>query len=53
MKKHLKQKYEQCDKFQENKTSQATPHSEVSSEDIFKNFLPGQRLEIDYAERNN
>ena len=49
MMKQLKQKYEQCEKCQENKTSQATPHNEINSKDIFKNFLPGRRLEIDYA----
>ena len=28
-------------------------HNEISSEDIFKNFLPGQRLEVDYGEKDN
>ena len=53
MKKDLKQKYEQCNQYQENKTSQAQANSEVSSEDSFKNFLPGQRIEVDYAEKGN
>ena len=53
MKKNLKQKYEQCEKCEENKTLQATPHNEISSKDIFKILIPGQRLEIYYAERNN
>ena len=32
---------------------QAQAHNEISSEDIFKNFLPGQRLEVHYAEKGN
>ena len=33
--------------------SQATPHNQVSSEDIIKNFMPGQRLQVDYAKKGN
>ena len=43
MKKHMQTKYEECEQCQEHKASQATPHNQVSSEDIFKNFMPGQR----------
>ena len=39
--------------MQENKTSQAQSHNEISSEDIFKNFLPEQRIEVDYLEKGN
>ena len=53
MKKDLKQKYEQFNQCQENKTLQALSHNKVSSEDIFKNFLPGQKLEVDYAGKGN
>ena len=53
MKKDLKQKYRQCNQSQENKTLQAQAHNEVSSEDIFKNCLPGQRIEADYAKKGN
>ena len=28
-------------------------HNEISNENIFKNFLPWQILELDYAERGN
>ena len=42
-----KQKYEECEICQENKTSKAQVHNKISNEDIFKNILPGQRLEID------
>ena len=51
MKKHLKKKYEECEQCQEHKTSQATPHNQVGNEDIFKNFMPGQRWKVDYAEK--
>ena len=50
IRKDLKQKYVECNQCKENKTSKAQALNEVSSEDIFKNFLPGQRLEVDYAE---
>ena len=39
----MQTKYEECEQCQEHKASQATPHNQVSSEDIFKNFMPGQR----------
>ena len=29
------------------------PHNQVSGEDIFANFMPGQRLQVDYAEKGN
>ena len=41
MKKSLQKKYDECEQYQEHKASQATPHNQVSSEDIFKNFMPG------------
>ena len=34
-------------------TSQATPHNQVSSKDLFQHFMPGQRLQVDYAEKGN
>ena len=51
MKKHLKKKYEECEQCQEHKASQATPHNQVK--DIFKIFMPGQRLQVDYAEKGS
>ena len=53
MKKYLKKKYEECEQCQENKASQVTPHNQVSGEDMFKNFLPGQRVQVDYAKKGN
>ena len=53
MKKSLQQKYEECEQCQQHKASQATPHNQVSGEDIFSNFMPGQRLQVDYAEKGN
>ena len=53
MKKSLQKKYEECEQCQEHKASKATHHNQVSSEDIFKNFMPGQRLQVDYAEKGN
>ena len=38
---------------QEHKASQATPHNEVSGEDIFSHFFPGQCLQVDYCEKGN
>ena len=49
----LKKKYEECNTCQEHKASQATPHTDVSGEDIFSNFHPGQRLQVDYCEKGN
>ena len=53
MKKSLQKEYEQCEQCQQHKASQATPHNQASGEDIFKNFLPGQRLQVDYAKRGS
>ena len=47
----LQKKYEECNPCQEHKASQATPHNEVSGEDIFSHFFPGQRLQVDYCEK--
>ena len=33
--------------------SQATPHTQVSGEDIFAHFMPGQRIQVDFAEKGN
>ena len=53
MKKLLQKKYEECEQCQQHKASQATFHNQVSSEDIFQHFMPGQRLQVDYAEKGN
>ena len=53
MKSSLKKKYEECNICQEHKVSQATPHNEVSGEDIASHFHPGQRLQVDYCEKGN
>ena len=51
MKKSLQNKYEECGQCQQHKASQATHHNQVSGEYIFSNFMPGQRLQVDYAEK--
>ena len=53
MRKDLKQKYEECNICQDNQTPKAQAHNEISNEDIFKKFLPEQRLEVDYVEKGN
>ena len=53
MRKDLKHKYEECNQCQEHKKSKAEAHNEISSEDIFKNVIPGQRLEVDSVEKGN
>ena len=53
MRKTLQKKYDDCEQCQQNKASQATPHTQVSGEDIFAHFMPGQRLQVDYAEKGN
>ena len=53
IKQALQKKYEECEACQQNKASQATPHNQVSSKDIFQHFMPGQRLQEDYAEKGN
>ena len=51
MRKDLKNTYEECQKCQEDKTSKATKHNEVSQENIFNNFIPGQQVELDYSQK--
>ena len=42
--KTLQDRYADCEKCQQHKASQATPHTTVSGEDLFSNFMPGQRI---------
>ena len=49
----MKSVYENCQSCAENKTSKANESNEVSYENIFRNFIPGQQVEMDYAERGN
>ena len=51
MKKDLKRIYDQCQTCQENKTSKANEGNKISQENIFENFIPGQQVELDYAEK--
>ena len=53
MRKDLKNVYDTCQDCAENKTSKANEANEVSCENIFRNFIPGQQVELDYAERGN
>ena len=48
MKKSLQKKYEE---YEQSHPHKATPHNQVSSECIFQHFMPGQRLQVDYAEK--
>ena len=51
MRRSLQRKYESCKPCQERKASQAMPHNAVGGEDIFSHFFPGQRLQVDYCEK--
>ena len=53
MRKDLKQTYDNCDKCAENKVSKAEENNEISQENIFRNFLPGQQVELDFAEKGS
>ena len=53
MRKDLKKVYDSCQDCAENKTSKANESNEVSYDNIFKNFTPGQQVEMDYAEKGN
>ena len=53
MRKSLQKKYEECEQCQQHKDSPATPHNQVIGEYIFANFMPGQRLQVDYTEKGN
>ena len=33
--------------------SKASEHNDVSMENIFQNFIPGQQIELDFAQRGN
>ena len=50
MRKDLKNVYDTCQSCAENKTSKANEANEVCCENIFRNFIPGQQVELDYAE---
>jgi hypothetical protein len=53
MRRDLKQEYDNCAECQENKMSKASEHNEISMDNIFQNFIPGQQVELDYAQRGN
>ena len=52
---NLKKKYDECNicACAEYRIDKAQAHNKISNGNIFKNFLTGQRLELDYAEREN
>ena len=45
----LKAKYENCAECQRNKNSKAQAHNKVSQKNMFDNFLPGQRVQVNFA----
>ena len=51
MRKDMKKTYNECDKCQRDKTSKANERNEISQENIFENFIPGQQVELDYAQK--
>ena len=51
MRRDLKKIYDDCPTCQENKTSKANEDNEISQNNIFENFIPGQMVELDYAEK--
>ena len=53
MRRDLKNTYDDCQTCQENKTSKANEGNKISQENIFENFIPGQQVELDYAEKGS
>ena len=53
MKKELKKVYDQCETCQEDKALKVNEANKISQENIFKNFIPGQQVELDYAEKGS
>ena len=51
MRQDLKRTYDECQTCQEDKTSKANEQNEISQENIFNNFIPGQQVELDYAQK--
>ena len=49
MKSELRNVYETCQKCRELRPSKAQEHNEVSQQNLFDSYLPGQRVLIDYA----
>ena len=49
MRGELRNVYETCQKCRENRPSKAQEHNEVSQQNLFDNYLPGQRVLMDYA----
>ena len=47
MRDDLKAKYESCAECQRNKQSKAQANNEVSQKNMFNNFMPGQRVQVD------
>ena len=49
----LKRKYETCETYVEHRLFKAQAHDEISYENIFDTFLPGQTVEMDFAIKGN
>ena len=53
MREDLREKYEKCEECREHKPSKAQAHNEISQENMFAIYPPGQRFQIDYAAKCN
>ena len=53
MRHDLRVKYDNCKECQEHKPSKAQAHNEISQKKMFDNYMPGQRVQINYAIKGN
>ena len=49
MRDDLKLKYENCEECKNNKQSKAQAHNEIHHRNLFDSFMPGQRVQVDFA----
>ena len=49
MRSELRKVYDTCQEYRTNSPSKAQEHNEVSQQNLFDSYLPGQRVLIDYA----
>ena len=45
----LREKYEKCEECREYKHSKAQAHNKIWQKNMFDNYIPGQRVQIDYT----
>ena len=53
MRDDLLERYKNCEECREHKPSKAQMHNEISQNNMFDNYLPGQKVQIDYAVKGN